>query len=154
MQPASEEDWHHYHRIRSEQIFAHYTHLVYDPHHPTLRDPAHFHFLLKKPDAVVGVAHVELLDGNRAALRPFAIDAPYQNKGYGSQFLELVEKWVMHKGRSTIQLHAKPLALSFYQRAGYETHPFVETTAENRDYLERAKIGGASYIDLKKILRY
>lgn len=153
VQPMSSEDWHHYHRIRTDQIFARHSHVVYDPHHPTLTDPAHFHFILKKLDAVLGVAHVELLDDKRAALRPFAIDAPYQNQGYGTYLLKLVEKWILHQGRSVIQLHANPPALGFYQRAGYEPSPFIESGQEERDYLERAKMGGASYIDLRKILK-
>ena len=150
--PVSEEDWHHYHRIRVEQIFARHSHVTYDPSHPTLTDPSHFHFILKKLDMVIGVAHMELLDDQRAALRPFAIDAPYQNKGHGSYLLSLIEKWIIHQGRSIIQLHANPHALRFYQQQGYEAHPFIESHEEERNR-EKSQIWRTSCIDLRKNLR-
>jgi GrpB-like predicted nucleotidyltransferase (UPF0157 family)/GNAT superfamily N-acetyltransferase len=126
VQPALEEDWYHYHRIRKEQIFDRHSHVIYDLNHWTITHPAHFHFILKKLETVIGVVHVELLDEQRAALRPFAIDKLYQNQGYGTYLLKLIERWVVHQGRNILQLHANPRALTFYQRAGYKQHPFEE----------------------------
>lgn len=80
MHPLLKEDWHHYHRIRKEQIFDRHEQVIYDPNHWTLNHPDHFHFVLKKLDKIIGVGHVELLDEDRAALRPIAIDKPYQNQ--------------------------------------------------------------------------
>jgi len=125
VEPISE-DWQHYHRIRQEQIFDRHPHVVYDPNHWTLSHPNHFHFVFKKLDEVIGVVHVELLDDQRAAVRSFAIDKPYQNQGHGSHLLKLVEKWVKHQGKSMIQLHSNPSALMFYERASYTPHPFPE----------------------------
>lgn len=130
MRPSSQDDWLHYHRIRQEQIFNRHSHVVYDPHHWTLIHPNHFHFILKKIDQVLGVIHIEFLDDQRAAIRPFAIDAPYQNQGYGSHLLKLAEKWIRQQGRTIIQLHANPPAVSFYERAGYTPHPFPEGSVE------------------------
>jgi GNAT superfamily N-acetyltransferase len=130
MVPLSGDDWHHYHRIRNEQLFSHYPHIVYDPTHWTITHPAHFHFILKKFEQVLGVIHIELLDDERAAIRPFAIDAPHQNKGYGSHLLRLAEKWICEQRRTIIHLHARLPAVSFYKKAGYTFHPFPEENIE------------------------
>ena len=121
-----QKDWDTYHRIRQEQIFSHHPDVTYDPNHETLTHPNHFHFILRKLENIVGVCHVEFLDEDRAALRPFAIDAPYQKRGYGTYLLSLVEKWIQYQGKSFIHVHAYSPALNFYKKLGYVPHPFDE----------------------------
>lgn len=116
-------EWEAYHRIRKEQIFD-LTKIQYDPHHPTITDPDHFHFVLYKGTKIIGVAHLEFLAVNEAALRPFAIDAPYQNQGIGTKFLVLLEKWLKLRGKTVIRLHANKRAQTFYERSGYKVMTF------------------------------
>lgn len=125
VQALTPAEWSAYHRIRKEQIFDGIG-LIYDPQHPTITAPDHYHFVMSIGTKIVGVAQVQLLDETRAALRPFAIDAPYQNQGLGTWFLKQIERWVSHQNRTLIQLHADPKALNFYKRAGYKTMPFPE----------------------------
>lgn len=117
------DEWEAYHRIRKEQIFD-LNEVQYDPNHPTITDPNHFHFVLYKGTKVIGAAHLEFLALNEAALRPFAIDAPYQNQGIGAKFLLLLEKWLKSKGKTILRLHANKRAQPFYERQGYEVMPF------------------------------
>lgn len=123
LQPLLKSQWEAYHRIRKTQIFDPID-VVYDPKHPTIPAENHFHFIFLKGTEIVGTAQVELLDQHRAALRPFCIDAPYQNQGLGKKLLSLVERWVLHQGRRQIHLHANPRAVLFYRRAGYKEMQF------------------------------
>lgn len=121
----TDREWTAYHRIRKQQIFDPLN-VQYDPNHPTLKDQAHVHLVLYQGSEIVGAAHLEFLSQTEVALRPFAIDALYQNKGTGSKFLTAVERWLSEQGVRLLRLHAHPKALSFYLRLGYVPMPFPE----------------------------
>jgi GrpB-like predicted nucleotidyltransferase (UPF0157 family)/GNAT superfamily N-acetyltransferase len=125
VEALTETEWEAYHRIRKEQIFDRLG-VLYDPQHPTITAENHYHFVMSLGTTIVGVAHVEFLDEHRAALRPFAMDTPYQNSGYGSWFLTQIERWLTHRHKSLVQLHSDPLAVPFYKRLGYRELPFTE----------------------------
>lgn len=116
-------EWENYHRIRKEQIFDP-IHVIYDPHHPSLTTENQFYFVLYKGTTIVSVAHVELLNETEAALRSLATDEPFKNQGYGSHLLNLLEKWVTHKGRSIFKMHSNFRSESFYRKFGYVDLPF------------------------------
>lgn len=116
-------EWAEYHRIRKEQI-ADLKGIIYDRDHPRFAAPNRYHFILYRGTKIIGIAEVEFISDNNCALRPFAIDVPYQNQGYGSLFLKMIEKWLKHKNQKTIQLHAAPEAVSFYERLEYVPMPF------------------------------
>lgn len=118
-------EWDHYHRIRRTLIFEPMG-VIYDPHHPTLTNAHHHHFLLLQGITPVGVAHIEKLSPNTYALRPFAIDIVYQNKGWGSYFLTYIEEWLQRHGTQVLKLHANPQAVDFYTRLGYQPMNFEE----------------------------
>lgn len=136
------EEWKAYHRIRKELIFD-LMNVEYDPSHPTITDPNHYHFVLYKGVTIIGVAHLEFLSANEAALRPFAIDTLYQNRGLGSVYLTILEKWLQHHGKTILRLHANAEAYSFYERMGCVLMPFNE---------ERLPINHPT-IDMEKKLR-
>ncbi len=118
-------EWEAYHRIRKEQIFA-LSDIQYDHNHPTITDPKHYHFVLYQGTTIIGVAHIEFLSDEDCALRPFAIDTPHQNQGFGALFLSIIEKWLKYRGKKIIRLHANPPAISFYKRLGYVFMPFQD----------------------------
>lgn len=118
-------EWERYHRIRIEEIFTRMK-VEYDYNHSSLKDPNHRHFVLYKGAQIIGVACIEFLSLSDVALRPFAIDKDYQNQGFGSKFLSMIEKWVKWNGRNTIRLNAEPKAISFYQRLGYDFMEFMD----------------------------
>lgn len=117
-------EWEEYHRIRNEEIFSPEG-VIYDPKHPTLFDPHHYHLVLYKGTKILGAAHVEFLPGNEAALRPFAIEKGEQNKGHGRFFLEFLETWLRFHGKKILHLHARPDALAFYEKLGFSPMPFI-----------------------------
>lgn len=125
-------EWEAYHRIRKEVIFDRMK-IQYDPEHISIKDPQNKHFILYQGADIIGVAHVESLSLSEVALRPFAIDVPYQNKGLGSQFLPIIEKWIKEQGYRVIRLNAEPKAIKFYQRLGYSFMEFKDHHPRNRD---------------------
>jgi GrpB-like predicted nucleotidyltransferase (UPF0157 family)/GNAT superfamily N-acetyltransferase len=138
VQALTSSEWEAYHRIRKEQIFD-LLGITYDPNHPTLKKENHFHFVLSLGTTIIGVAHIELLDDKRAALRPFAIDTPYQNQSMGSWFLTQLERWITHQQRSEIVLHANPQAVQFYKRLGYAEKLFIEEGNIDLDSVDMVK---------------
>lgn len=122
---SHDREWDEYHRIRKKEIFDG-ADFEYNPNHPTITAEGHYHFVLYKGVEIVGVSHIELIDENISILRPFAIDAAHQRKGYGSYLLKIMEKWVKQKGRSILKMHADNEAVPFYKKHGYEEMEFDE----------------------------
>jgi GrpB-like predicted nucleotidyltransferase (UPF0157 family)/GNAT superfamily N-acetyltransferase len=125
-------EWEAYHRIRKEQIFDGLG-IVYDPHHPSITAENNYHFVMSVGTNIVGVAHIQLLEEhNIALLRPFAIDGAYQRQGYGTWFLNQIERWLSQQGRRFLHLHSDPEAVSFYKRLGYVemVFPYAEPAAD------------------------
>lgn len=121
----TDREWEAYHRIRKEQIFDLMS-VTYDHHHFTYKDEAYVNLVLYHGSNIVGVAQLQYLDANDIALRPFAIDAPYQNQGLGSIFITNIERWLKQQGKRLIRLHANPPAVKFYEQHGYTRMPFPE----------------------------
>ena len=123
-------EWEAYHRIRKKEIFQ-LMQVEYDPNHYSIKDSQHRHFVLYQGTDIVGVAQIEFLSLSDVALRPFAIDASYQNQEIGSKFLLLIEKWVKWQGREYIRLNAEPKAFNFYKRLGYNVIEFKDHAFSN-----------------------
>ncbi len=120
-------EWEEYHRIKDEQFFKNLD-VEYDRNHPSFTEPEHFHFCLYQGGEVVGIAHIELLSEEKAALRPLCIDTPYQKKGLGKYFLIFLERWLELQGIRVLHLHARIDAIPFYEKQGYEFMPFNDPT--------------------------
>jgi GrpB-like predicted nucleotidyltransferase (UPF0157 family)/GNAT superfamily N-acetyltransferase len=139
VQTLTEREWGAYHRIRKQEIFDGIG-IDYNPNHYTLTDKAHVHMVLYKGSDIVGVAQLERLAGNEAALRPFAIDRAYQNRGLGSIFIVNIERWLRQQGCRLLRLHASPAAVRFYERHGYSAMPFID---RDRAVIEDVDMGKA-----------
>ena len=61
---------------------------------------------------------------NRAALRIIVIDEKEQRKGYGKEFMLLIEKWLRLEGYKSIHTESSPAVLKFYQAINYIEMPF------------------------------
>lgn len=116
-------EWAAYHALKRREIFAR-AGLVYDPAHPVMTDPAHYHIVWYAGVRIVGCAHVEHLDDQRAALRALVTDPAEQGHGYGRALLGFVEQWLAVHGFRSLHVHSTPGAAGFYQRLGYTPIPF------------------------------
>jgi GrpB-like predicted nucleotidyltransferase (UPF0157 family) len=112
-------EWQEYHRIRKEQIFGPLN-INYDPSHPTITNPLHFHFILTHGMEIVATAHIEFLNECEAALRSLATDRAYQNQGFGTKMMYYIEKWLKHQNKKILKMHARLSAVEFYYKLGYQ----------------------------------
>ena len=79
----------------------------------------HIHFIFYKNADVIGYAHLQLYSENEALLRFIAIDKPYRNLGFGSQFLKLCERWLRQQGFSKLLVNVPQNMQKFYHNHGY-----------------------------------
>lgn len=124
VQPLHANEWQEYNRIRKAQIFDPLPHIIYDAKHPTLTAPNHYHFIMMRGVDTIAAAQVEMLDATTAVLRILATDTPYQGQGYGTYFLNLLERWITQQGKSKILMHAARRAEKFYRNRGYVNMEF------------------------------
>jgi len=84
----------------------------------------HTHFVFYKKAAIIGYAHLQLCPKNRAVLRLIVIEEHYRNRGLGSQFLKLCERWLTHQGFHKLYVRSPQEAHKFYCTHGYTEMPF------------------------------
>lgn len=116
-------EWNAYHRICKEGIFDPLG-VIYDPHHPTMMDSSHRHFVLCSAKNVVSVGKIEITSKGYAVLRLLATDPSKRGKGFGTLILQKIEAWLKKQGISSVKVHANPGAERFYRRFGYQDIDF------------------------------
>lgn len=90
VQALTESDWESYHRIKKEQVFEPKG-LDYDP---MSLNKEHYHFVLIQGVTSVGVAEIMITKVGLTEMKAFALDAPYQNHGLETWFLQRLERWM------------------------------------------------------------
>lgn len=65
-----------------------------DPYSLTFDHKDHVHFIFYQGVEIIGYAHIELLQNQKATFQIFMIDEPYQQRGFESYFLPLCERWL------------------------------------------------------------
>lgn len=83
-------EWEEYYRIKGEQV-------------PATQADNHHHFILCVGVEIVAAAHIEFLSEGEAVLGSLAVDEPFQNKGYNTEMVELLKKWLKKHGRSLLE---------------------------------------------------
>ena len=132
-------EWREYHRIRKAEIFDNLPNITYDENHPTITDINHIHFILCEGTKVVSIAHVEFLQNSEVALRSLATDGVYQNQGFGTAMLQLLEKWLKWQDKKIIKAHANLRAEKFYRKLGYTNMPFDDISI-SKDVIDLGKV--------------
>lgn len=126
----TDREWASVHNFRQKYFFR----SEIDPYVWTFEHPEHVHFVFYKSAEIIGYAHLRLGKEGKAVIRIIVIEANNRNKGFGSLFLKLCERWLSHHGFNTILLQSSPEAYKFYLQHeyakmpfddpdGYETHP-------------------------------
>jgi GNAT superfamily N-acetyltransferase len=103
---------------------------ITDPYTWTFDHKDHVHFVLYQGVEIIGYAHIQLWPDHRAALRIFVIDEAYRHHGFGSQFLQLCERWLKKQGIRSLHDEARPDAVKFYRKNGYAEMPFLDPSGE------------------------
>jgi GrpB-like predicted nucleotidyltransferase (UPF0157 family) len=104
-----------------------------DPFTWTFEHKDHIHFVFYKNAEIIGYAHLQLWLEGRAALRIIVIDERYRNRGFGSQFLGLCERWLSHQGFKKLLVQSSPEAYEFYHHLDYTKMPFNDPDGYESD---------------------
>ncbi len=89
---------------------------------------------------IIGCCVVDNYSKNTSfKLRQMAVDPLYQGKGIGRDLIEFVEDYAKSKKINRINLHARKIAVPFYQKLGYNIYgnEFMEV---NIPHLKMEKI--------------
>ena len=87
----------------------------------TADEAQHLHFaFFNEQNNVMGVGRLDQINAQTAQIRFMAVDAPQQSKGIGKSLIHYMETEAKQKGIQQIILHAREVALPFYQKLGYQ----------------------------------
>lgn len=87
----------------------------------TADEAKHQHFAYFDADnQLLGVGRLDLLDPQTTQVRFMAVAEQQQGKGIGSALMKEMESVSKEKGVQKILLHAREVALPFYQQLGYQ----------------------------------
>ena len=86
------------------------------------------HVVAVESGRVVGCVVFHPHDKTSGRLRQMAVVEKHQKGGIGRQLVRFLEKNLLEKGYQFVHLHARDLAIGFYQRLGYECYgePYFE----------------------------
>lgn len=88
-----------------------------------------FHFgFFSSIDHLTGVLTMHTVTKDIVKMRQVAVADSSQKKGIGSQLVEYAEAWAKLAGYKKIELHARDIAMPFYERLNYNImgEPFIE----------------------------
>lgn len=76
-------------------------------------------------------------------MRQVAVKPHLQGQGIGRALVEFAEQFARERGFTLMKLHARDIAIPFYERLGYESvgEPFVEVTILHQTMQKRLSIG-------------
>lgn len=82
-------------------------------------DSFHFAYMNEEYD-MLGCLVMKPVDANTVRMRQVAVNESFQRKGIGTSLVYYVEKWAKERGFLKIILHARDLAIPFYDRLDYK----------------------------------
>lgn len=131
VQALTDREWQSVRQLRQKYFFDRVP--VSDPYTSTFKHAEHLHFVLYKGSKIIGYAHIQLWPNKRSALRIIVIDEPYRNKGIGSDFLKICERWLKEQGIIKLQVQSSPEAYPFYCNHAYIHMPFNDPDGHKGD---------------------
>lgn len=84
---------------------------------------------------IVGCLLLTPIDEKKVQMRQVAVEPELQGKGIGRNLVEYFEMYAQRLGFEEIILHARDIAIPFYEHLGYESfgEPFEEVTILHRN---------------------
>ena len=69
---------------------------------------------------LVGILLMQPLDDVVVKMRQVAVDGTFQQQGVGRKLVAFSEQWAREQQFKTIELHAREVAVPFYEKCQYE----------------------------------
>ena len=78
------------------------------------------HFALYENEKLMAIARLDVQSKETAQVRFMAVESSIQRKGYGKKVMLAIENQCIENGFSEIILHAREIAIPFYESLGYK----------------------------------
>jgi ribosomal protein S18 acetylase RimI-like enzyme len=117
--PQSETEWTAYFQLRYAILRAPWGQVTGSEQ--TADEAQHQHFAyFDNANELLGVGRLDLVDPLTTQIRFMAVADQQQGKGIGKALMDEMESVSKEKGIQKIILHAREIALPFYQKLGYQ----------------------------------
>lgn len=83
-------------------------------------DETAIHTALFENGKILGVSRLDSAEQEIGQIRFMAVETNQQGKGIGEQLMHQLELIALQRGHKKIILHAREIAIGFYQKLGYE----------------------------------
>lgn len=93
--------------------------MIYTPEH-LAAEQTELRFGIVDDQQLVACVLVLPLSSTLAKLRQMAVIPDRQGQGIGAQLVRFVEQSLAERGFDTVKLHAREVAMGFYQKLGYQ----------------------------------
>lgn len=70
-------------------------------------------------DKVIACCLLTPQEDKTLQLRQMAVDSSLQSKGMGREIVRFAETWARNNGYQSMMLHARDIAIGFYEKCGY-----------------------------------
>ncbi len=117
--PQTDAEWQAYFKLRYDVLRAPWGQATGSEQTPDENLHQHFAFFAAK-NQIIGVGRLDLLDPQTTQVRFMAVADEQQGKGIGKAIMEEMESVSKERGIQKIILHAREVALPFYQQLGYQ----------------------------------
>jgi N-acetylglutamate synthase-like GNAT family acetyltransferase len=117
--PQTDAEWQAYFKLRYDVLRAPWGQATGSEQTPDENLHQHFAFFAAE-NQIIGVGRLDLLDPQTTQVRFMAVADEQQGKGIGKAIMEEMESVSKERGIQKIILHAREVALPFYQQLGYQ----------------------------------
>ena len=116
--PNSQEEWDLYFNLRYEVLRAPWNQPRGSERNEGDATAEHFAFF--EDDEIIGVGRLDFTENLGSQIRFMAVDIRFQGRGIGRQLMQHMEEIARNKGCKETILHAREIALPFYEKLGYD----------------------------------
>ncbi len=117
--PNSPEEWDSYFNLRYQVLRAPWNQPRGSERNEGDATAEHFAFF--ENEQIIGVGRLDFTENLGSQIRFMAVDERHQGKGIGRQLMEHMEEIARNKGCKETILHAREIALPFYEKLGYRS---------------------------------
>lgn len=117
--PQTDAEWQAYFKLRYDVLRAPWGQAVGSEQTPDEELHQHFAFFTDE-NQIIGVGRLDSVDGQTTQVRFMAVAENQQGNGIGKALMEEMESVSKAAAFAQIILHARAIALPFYQKLGYQ----------------------------------
>jgi GrpB-like predicted nucleotidyltransferase (UPF0157 family)/N-acetylglutamate synthase-like GNAT family acetyltransferase len=118
----TDDEWDAVKTLRQRHFFE--ERRMQDPYYWTFDHPEHDHFVLYRGSEIVGYAHIQLGPKSMTAiLRIIVVTEENRHQSFGSQFLAIIEEWLMVHDYKTLYVDAPVEVFKFFKTRDYTEIP-------------------------------